>query len=189
MPKKILLKQKKYLTILVIFISIVFLLNIGATIYLLVQNQNLNYKYVPRLSYDLIRAIDSSDKPAVIDPISDNVYFPEAKIVLPPTSYRIVYGFIPGSESQKVLLISNQSDIVQSQAGIQNGLTLKAIFDSISKAQDCARGISIYFQPDSGQKLIFSKKLNNGESIYIYSDSLTCSDTDFLNYVETLNSY
>ncbi|MGH7141959.1 MAG: hypothetical protein ACREF5_00555 [Candidatus Saccharimonadales bacterium] len=176
------------LAILVIGINVCFTLY-----YVNWQNNQLNESYVPRISYDLLRALNQLVVPTVVNPKTGQLYVAQADLVLPKPPQNVGsvgYSFAPpinDLNSEEVSII-NQSDLIQAEGGIQNGNSTNTIMNAVPKAQSCARGIQIYFQPQSGQKEFFSKKLSNGKMVYFYEDSL-CQDNSFNNYVEQIDSY
>jgi hypothetical protein len=177
-------------------LGLVFIANLGTTSYLLNQNRLDNYylnnSYVDKISYLIVRAIDGANKPVVIDPVTDNAYLPDAKLVLPPTPEKlgqIVYNYMgAGNGVPAEVQIADQGDINAASTPILTGASLTAIFNAVPKAQSCTRGISIYFGPFNASKLTFTKKLANGKTLYFYTEPL-CQDNNFLSYVEKINSY
>jgi hypothetical protein len=188
---------KKHLIVFGIVLLLVLLVaNFSATIYLLAENHNndrtLNNLYLPKISYLLERAIVQVDKPVVIDPASNNVYLPDAKLTLPPTPTslgQVVYNYLaPSKNLPGKIQIASEAAINDADASILTGVNLGAIFNAVPRAQACARGVSIYFNKLSGQQSVFSKKLTDGQTAYFYTEPL-CQNNDFLSYLEKINSY
>lgn len=179
-----------------IFLLVIVVANVVSTIYLLNQNHTssttLNDKYIPRISYLLAEALDNVSRPGVIDPKTNNVYLAQARLVLPPAPGsigQVEYAYIPSSGNiQAEVQVANSSDAEMSRQAIINGQSLAAIYNAVPKAQACVRGISIFYQAQSGRDSAFTKKLANGQTIYLYTEP-NCPDSNFLSYVEQINSY
>lgn len=196
------IKHKKTIIIsAIVAVVLLFIGNASATVFLLEQNhkdnsalgnQSFNDQFVPRISFLISRAISQVNKPAVIDPTTNNVYLPDAKLVLPPAPLdlgQVVYSYSPSiGDIPAEVQVADANDISKAVGAVINAETLNSIFSAVPEAQSCTRGISIYYQPFNGLSLSYVKKLNNGRTAYFYTESL-CKDSDFLDYIEQINSY
>ncbi|HUD81635.1 MAG TPA: hypothetical protein VMR08_03390 [Patescibacteria group bacterium] len=195
--KKIKTLVRKHRLIIVVFAIIVLVIgiNIGFTAYYVNrQNNKLSDLYVPKISYDLVRALNQLSVPLVVSPTNGELYIPEAHLVLPlPPKNLTHFGysyaslpFPPGTEIE----INSLTELEEAESAILNSASLQGVYNSVPKAQSCARGVQIYYQsqPESGQKPFYTKVLTDKRTLYFYQDNL-CEDSSFTDYIEQINSY
>lgn len=152
----------------------------------------------------MIRAVEGLHKPAVIEPITGDVYLTDAKLKLPASSERyIIYRYYEGTDFQaeEVSISDNQilnelgSKLISTSQSPYGGRNTKNVFDQIPNLQACSRGVHIRYEKandqGSGFKLEFTKKLNNGRKIYIYTEK-KCNThllPDIVEYTKLIQSY
>jgi len=154
----------------------------------------------------IIRSVEDSHKPAVIEPITGDVYLTDAKLKLPASSdslRSIVYRYDKGPDyqnevisiSDKQMLHALESKLLSTSQSPYGGHNVNKVFDQIPSLQACSRGVQIHYKQSddlgSGYKLEFTKTLNNDRKIYIYSEKQCDSILfpDIIEYTKLIQSY
>jgi len=156
-----------------------------------IQNQTENNHYI---GYLIIKADENVNHPMAMDPTTGNLYIPELKLEMPALNENenlgsLVYSSYFISTENSELQIASTSDINLAASPVQNAMSdLNALMNGVPKLQACTRGIQIYFSNQSGQTLAYKKTLNDGRTLYFYTNS-GCIDNNLLRFTEQINSY
>lgn len=153
----------------------------------------------------IINAVEGLNKPAVIEPISNRQYLPDAKLVLPPATApndQLLYSYTaytadngPHTElsvTTKQAVHTAESRLWDTQAdkSYWGSSNMIKTFDQVPNLQACVRGVHLYFDAksgnDSGYKLEASKPLEDGRTVYIFTETGTICHVGFGSLVEYL---
>ena len=108
---------------------------------------------------------------APIEPKTGDIYFSQAKLMLPsnPELQSLRYSYDHDSSE---LSLSSQQVYRQTAAKLYGANNLKELFDVIPKLQACERGISLGYKQiegsDTTRELVQTVKLNSGKTLYVY---------------------
>lgn len=140
----------------------------------------------------VIQATDRLHKPAIIEPTTGNLYFPQAKLKLPPTIEKIgsvVYFYKEDTNGiNHELHLANTNDIESAKVPVISNRQQPVVSTYIDKLQSCSRGIRILFAASTESKYASSKLLKDGRTIYFYEED-KCKNQDFLDYVKKIESF
>lgn len=173
----------------------------GAVLALVVLLQalllNNLYQRLFRLESDEIKTfiIDAADnlhdRPAT-DPATGKVYFPEARLVLPPNGdVKISY-----YGDKDMLAFGDRANMIQATASVRNARGITETFDRVPGLQACSRQVILQFKKDDGSfkgekvKLTAVKTLADGRTTYLYTNE-TCKGNPLplVNYLRQIESY
>ena len=157
------------------------------------------------------KSVSNLDAPASVDAKTGQVYFPDAKLVLPaPTQNlslrRVEYINMTNGKNFNLqitthnIVSNSEAKLLDAQSLAQSknetrGKMLAAIFRQVPGLQACARGVQLFYRSQtgngSGLKLQFTKKLNNGNTLYAYSEPAcqAYSMPSLVKYLKQIQSY
>lgn len=165
--------------------------------------QDTQKYYISKYAYNIADALSIGIRPAVVDPISGDIYLVGAKLVLPPVPRslsggmidaqdQVYYTYYDGSDGipAEVNVVFGR-DLSIDKAKLMNAVTFPDIKKYTDSLEACGRGVGIsiqQFYPLSNAKAD-AKTLNNGERVYIFPQDPLCKDNAFFQYVAQINSY
>lgn len=150
----------------------------------------------------IINATSKMHKPVPVEAKTGNLYFPDAKLFLPPAelNMQVKYSNISDGKTPELQVTTNQIvDLASNKLlSAQRSSTdpqkqIDNVFDEVPSLQACTRGVQIFFSPqkvESPVQFKGSKKLANSKKLYFYLDS-TCKEdlTQLLDYLKQAQSY
>lgn len=146
----------------------------------------------------VIMAIDNLKTPAVVEPKTGDVYFPQAKLYLPASqnslSQHLMYSYYKDEQTAKVeFSVTNRLIVGQLESRLYSAQNNKQLFEQIPHLQACSRGVTVsdvsIVEKGSNVKLRYSGKLQNGESLLLYSEDACSELTETVNLLKNLQSY
>lgn len=155
-------------------------------------------------------AVNNLVSPAPVNAQTGQVYFPDAKLVLPQPSQdfsvrEIEYTNITFNNSfalqvtSKSIVALAETKLLTAYANAQsssatNSKALQAVYNQVPNLQACARGVQLFYTAQQGRSsltLQFTKKLNSGKTLYAYTEP-TCSSQQLpvlVDYLKQIQSY
>jgi len=155
-----------------------------------------------KIANQIVLAVDNLVKDTNIDAQTGRVYVYESKITLPPApnrTYDLKYYYLPAIQNNsqeakaELNLIDNQS-YMMAKSKIYNALDVNQVFQAVPKLQACARGYLVVFeiiqQYQTEKTLVFSKKLKDGRTAFVYVDN-NCAESKnrMTSYLKQIESY
>jgi hypothetical protein len=151
----------------------------------------------------ILSAVNELHKPAPIEASTGKVYFPDARLVLPPSDpfMQVIYSNVGDSKTPELQVTTKG---VVSQAGVKLLIAqsstpdsvkqINGVFDAVPNLQACARGVQIFYSPqkDNGQQFVLkaTKELANHKKLYFYTETVCREDLDMLlTYLKQIQSY
>lgn len=195
--------QKKHLsfkTQKIIVTSVLVALLIGISIYIAPQ-YNRMARAVDRaesitLSSLLVRSIEGIHRPAPVDPTTGDVYFPEAKLKIPRnvSMPELLYSYSSGDATlPEEISITSEATSRHATNRVVAAESVDEVLAAVPEAQSCRRGLLLtYDEQDSSaeKELLITKILENGRTLYIYSEP-ACSSikVELLDVFSSIESY
>jgi Tfp pilus assembly protein PilE len=157
----------------------------------------------------LTNGVSQLNKPAPVDPMTGDIYFPDAHLMMPPYPElgQVEYDYDTRSQPYVLhittsnIISAAQTKLLTAQAtaedyhAVNQKYVLRSVFDQVPNLQACARGIQLFYQTvnyGSGSDYVLqaSKKLTNGKTIYIYTEDGCKQDvSQIVSYVKQIQSY
>lgn len=139
----------------------------------------------------IIQAVKDTKTEAPVEPRTGDFYFPPAKLYLPYTSsyLQLTYGYDPETSQ---LSVGNATALKQGIASLYNARNLKDIFEKVPYLQACQRGVTITYEKilDSLDKeLRQTVQLNNGKTVYLYTEKLCPELNETVELLTNLRAY
>ena len=194
--KKAVSKRKILAVAIISVFAVVTVVNSLVLGYLLLDRQSVRRNDNSHIANLIIRASQQLNKPAVIEPQSGKVYLPDAKLVLPTPRQGtgdVVYFYSSQSSADNLKEEVNVASVQDSRAAESEILNksqqdARILFDVVPKLQACNRGVRIGYEPDTTNKAVTTKTLNNGRMAYFYTEK-GCDNPTWLEYVKQIDSY
>lgn len=142
----------------------------------------------------IIQAARGTKKSAPIDAKTGDIYFPEAKLFLPysPDTALTTLTYAYDAEG-KELSISTTAAFNQSIIPLYNAKNVAGVFDAVPKLQSCQRGIRLAHTEaefdNIETELRQTVPLSNGETLYVYTESLCPELGGLADLLKNLKSY
>ncbi len=178
------------------FSLVLMFLVIGLSLYNLVDALNSDNNQLQLLdnqrAADLIaQNLGTINQPLAEDPMTGNLYVPEARIVLPqmnPNLGQVLYSY--DRSEPTTLHIVSAVDIQQSVIAMDDDASLPVpnVFSAVPTVQACVNGINVSFQPLKGRTPAYHKLLADQRIAYFYPQR-HCPNALLLSYAEQLNSF
>jgi hypothetical protein len=162
-----------------------------------------NYSSAEPITSMIIEAVTATQKPAVIEPTTKQVYLPDANLVLPAQPKNVpnlLYSSLPSvgkTDAEVQVTTTNAMSVgisklrnAESQ-GLMNHNSSK-LFDAVPELQVCARGVHVVFGAKTKYAWIqFAKNLNDGRTMYVYTEQKSCaySMQPLIDYLRGAQSY
>jgi hypothetical protein len=191
--KSILLKSILPAIILLQFILIGLL-----ALYISNTRREVNNQPPLKISSLIISAIEGLTWPAPTDAKSGNIYIRETKLTLPPAPNHVLelyYNYFPSDGMPEEVRLINKHNVDVQKNKIYAAQDIQDVFDLVPKLQSCARGYLLRFYPlkdseRSGIKEVFTKKLSDGRTTYVYLEN-QCADNkaSIIPYLKQIESY
>lgn len=153
----------------------------------------------------IVNAVGNLHKPAPVEAKTGNVYFPDAKMMMPPPSspaLEIEYSNVGDAKTPELDITTRQlvgqatAKLWTAQSGVSRKDESLAVFNQVPNLQACARGVQVLLRPSPGidsnkLKLQATKKLTDGRTVYIYNEPTTCHEdmSALLDTVKQIDSY
>ena len=155
-------------------------------------------------------ATEPLNKPAPVDPSTGKIYIPEAHLMLPTYSglgqieYQYDSAQDSGSNGAEIHLTSStilslaKGKLWDDVANANNrqawqGYNANELFNDVPSLQACTRGVQIFYTKQNlGGDYVYqgSHKLNDGRTLYIYSESECTQDqTPIITLAKQAQSY
>lgn len=173
-----------------------------------VNDQTLSSQ--PLIASLIDNSVNNLNALAPVDAQTGKVYFPDVHLQLPAPGQnyalrQIEYANVGNGDTfglqitSKGIMSEAQNKLLTAQANAEaahktSSDILLAIFRQVPNLQACTRGVQFTYVPQSGgetTKLQFTKQLNNGKTLYAYSES-TCSSQQLpvlVDYLKQVQSY
>lgn len=144
----------------------------------------------------LVRASRDSHINAPIDAKTGDVYFPEMKLYVPrgegqiaSLTYRYDASYDGWPESVSV---TSRDVTNQSESDLYNAIDSRKVFDKVPYMQACRRGLTLTTQPLpnlDGEKLHHQQVLQDGRTLYVYTDTGCHALSEVVDQIKTIGSY
>lgn len=124
----------------------------------------------------VVAAIEGLQRDAAVDPKTGDQYFPEAGLYVPVgnNGLRLTYSYVPTDENvQEKISVSSRGAVGQKKALLYAASNMEQMFRALPAMQSCARGFTLVYSPITDQpelRLLHTKQLNNGKTLYVYSE-------------------
>lgn len=207
------LKIRKHL-IVVLFavLVIIFAVLQGLYDWHLHREDNNNLASQPIIISLVNNAINNVDVSAPVEAQTGQVYFPDARLMLPSPGEnlslrQIEYANTTSTSAPldmqvttKSILNEAENNLLTAQANALGAhkdtqAELLAIFRQVPNLQACARGVQLFYSQQheerSDYRLQFTKKLSNGKTLYAYTET-ACTSSQLpalVNYLKQIESY
>jgi hypothetical protein len=151
-----------------------------------------------KISTLIVSAIEALNWSVPMDAQTGRLYIREAKITLPPAqdrSYALYYNYMPPFPgTQAELTLKDKLNVDMQKSKVLAAPDVNSVFNFVPKLQACSRGYQIFFSPagknDTEGKLVFTKELKDGRTVYVYLED-ACSDNQdkLVPYLQQMQSY
>ncbi len=191
-------KNRKYnlktiflkLSLLVVFVVIVILGYLKVLEYRNIRDQ-VSMVSIREL---IITSVENLKQPAVLDPKTGDAYFPPEKLYLPYSQNQIplTYSETDDGSGGLEFNISNKYVIGALKSKLYSAQNLEKMFEQVPELQACLRGVRVTYEklPDeTDYNLNSSHILNNGKTVYLYSEKVCTGLNETADLLKNIQSY
>lgn len=141
----------------------------------------------------LISSVENLKQPAVIDSKTGDNYFPPEKLYLPYSQNQqpLTYSVSDDASSGNEFTISNKFVMGSLTSKLYSAQNLDKMLLQVPELQACQRGIRVTYQEISEESYILnsSHTLNNGKTVYLYSEKTCSRSNEIADKLKNLQSF
>jgi hypothetical protein len=182
-------KLRALLLVLVgVFVLALSLLGVGLGYAALAQRQSAGDLASMSTVRDLlVRAIEGSKMPAVIDAKTGDVYFPPTKYYVPAAS---TAGLTYAYDKDQGLSVSTKPVLGEATSWFYNAASVNQLFAGVPHAQACQRGVRVSETQLNDSNLELKQTLKPGAtSVYLYAEKQCVQLQDVVTILKDLKTY
>lgn len=142
----------------------------------------------------VLRAVDGLVVDAPIEPKTGDVYFPQAKLMLPNVDpfTRLTYHYDTFGDTPEFSISSRP--VINQMASRLYKENVYDVFTAVPDLQKCQRGLRLQYsdsvyKDDQSLRQVKKLVLNNGKTIYVYSEGCKELEASVLPLLDKLQAY
>lgn len=142
----------------------------------------------------IITANENLKQPAVVDAKTGDKYFPPDKLYLPFALNQppLIYSITDNGSGGTEFTISNKFTQGALSSKLYSAENLTKMFEQIPEFQACSRGITVKYEKltdETNYNLSNSHILNNGKTVYLYTEKSCTQLNDTVEILKNLQSF
>ena len=143
----------------------------------------------------IIGAVEGLKRDAPIEAKTGDIYFPEARLMLPASPLaRLTYAYEPDSPDIN-LTVSDHRAISQASYAMYNATSTQKVFEAAPKLQSCSRGVRVLEKQITTNEEPLSElkgtvQPGNGKTLYLYVEKECATElNDTVEFLKKLKAY